>query len=663
MKQLNVFYRALLDYRKQTLKDRICTVQRNAIANSNLESDRIVLTRRICIINEDWVDAIEEGLPFIDKAIKKERQFIRSNGEVVPIEKVKQVSKDSVEHLARHSNLITRKVEGEDLLPDHLYTVEKLNDYAVYENRFLYMLLRYLQDFITLRYNKILELSNTYNGTMEMSKSVNLAKQNIRYDVKLSDVRRDDPYLREHNDAKEIIDRINLLLKSVLALLATPLMQIVSKAPMLKPPITKTNVLKMNNDFKQAMALYGFVTSYVGDGYTVETQVKEFNPFRDDIADEMSETVLLSSFLVYEHSLGLENFLKKAYEKEEQDKKEEEYQRFLEKLESIRLRLKKSEVTPEEYILMLENNIRQLEKRSENLQKTRQYLEKTQEQLEYANSQIAQLTKTIEDTCNLLEEERKARQEEVEFLKSTYEATIEELREDHTKEVEALNLAHEQEILNLNENHNQEILNLNENHNQEILSLNEEHNQNISRINEEHGAAIKALEDKHELEVSAIKTEAENARTQILSEYASYREELTERCNGLQKKIDEERANNADILKQNQALKDKYDLLQARFEALCIESGKRTGTDYSSKEAFAELEHMYELFTGLYKEQWKNTKSKIRKDLLKPEKMAQKAEKQMSKAETRQKKNSTLSSTDNSENVNNNDRKRGESEE
>ena len=55
-------------------------------------------------------------------------------------EKVKNVSKDSVAHLARHSNLITRYEEGEDIIPDRLYTVERLSDYAVYENRFLYML-------------------------------------------------------------------------------------------------------------------------------------------------------------------------------------------------------------------------------------------------------------------------------------------------------------------------------------------------------------------------------------------------------------------------------------------------------------------------------------------------------------------------------------------
>ena len=44
---------------------------------------------------------MEKGLVHIEKAIKEERQFIRSNGEVLPIEKIKHVSKESIEHLAK----------------------------------------------------------------------------------------------------------------------------------------------------------------------------------------------------------------------------------------------------------------------------------------------------------------------------------------------------------------------------------------------------------------------------------------------------------------------------------------------------------------------------------------------------------------------------------
>ena len=171
MNYLDTLYRALIDYRKNTLQSNDCKGHRTAIVAADPENDLIEVTRKNCTIEDDWIEAIEKGLEFIDKAIREERQFIRSNGEVIPIEKVKRVSKDSVEHLARHSNFFTRAPkEGEDMIPEHLYTVERLSDYAVYENRFLYMLLCYLRDFIGMRYEKIVEMTNTYNGKMEMRK-------------------------------------------------------------------------------------------------------------------------------------------------------------------------------------------------------------------------------------------------------------------------------------------------------------------------------------------------------------------------------------------------------------------------------------------------------------------------------------------------------------
>ena len=88
MNQLDVYYRALLNYRTLTTASNECGSLRSAIAEADTEQDKIVITRAFCTIDEDWVDAIEAGLVHIEKAIKEDRQFIRSNGEVVEIEKV-----------------------------------------------------------------------------------------------------------------------------------------------------------------------------------------------------------------------------------------------------------------------------------------------------------------------------------------------------------------------------------------------------------------------------------------------------------------------------------------------------------------------------------------------------------------------------------------------
>ena len=234
---LDIYYRALADLRRHTKEDRDCEARRKSISSADTANDRIEVIKTNCIIEEDWIEAIEKGLVHVGKAIGEERQFIRSNGEVIPIEKVKQVSKDSVEHLARHSNLLTRKPEeGRDIIPDQLYTVERLSDFAVYENRFLYMLLCFLRDFIAFRYEKIVELTNTYNGKLEMRKNVHQGGRTTVCELKLDEEIKNDAFLKEHNPAKDKIERIDLILKTVIAYLNTPLMEFVAKAPMLKPP-------------------------------------------------------------------------------------------------------------------------------------------------------------------------------------------------------------------------------------------------------------------------------------------------------------------------------------------------------------------------------------------------------------------------------------------
>ena len=106
----------------------------------------------------------------------------------------------------------------------------------------------------------------------------------------------------------------------------------VSKAPMLKPPVTRTNVLRMNKNFRQALALYEYITAYDKDGYEIIVDKKTLSPFVGIVADEIVESVEMSSFLTYEHGLGIREHFKRNYEREEARRKEEARQKFAEQL-------------------------------------------------------------------------------------------------------------------------------------------------------------------------------------------------------------------------------------------------------------------------------------------------------------------------------------------
>ena len=59
-----------------------------------------------CTVSTDWIDRIERAMPYLENAVHQNRQFILRQGETVPLERAKRVSRASVEHLARHSELI-----------------------------------------------------------------------------------------------------------------------------------------------------------------------------------------------------------------------------------------------------------------------------------------------------------------------------------------------------------------------------------------------------------------------------------------------------------------------------------------------------------------------------------------------------------------------------
>ena len=72
MKQLDVYYRALLEYREQTQQNRECISDLGAAAKANADLDKIVLTRKHCIIEVVAVVAVIAMAVIVAVIAKKE---------------------------------------------------------------------------------------------------------------------------------------------------------------------------------------------------------------------------------------------------------------------------------------------------------------------------------------------------------------------------------------------------------------------------------------------------------------------------------------------------------------------------------------------------------------------------------------------------------------
>ena len=568
MKRLDVYYRALRAYRGVTA-ERECGSFRRAVAASDTENDSLCVSRYICTVEEDWMDEIERGLVFVEKAIREERQFIHSNGEVVPIEKVKHVSRESVQHLARHSNLITKERVGEKMIPDRLYSVEKQNDYAVYENRFLYMLLCYLRDFITVRYDGILTLSHRYEGELQMKKSVPLPNRRLSFAVSLRDEREDDAYLREHNPARRAIERIDTMLGAVNNLISTPLMEIAGKAPRLKPPITKTNVLRMDNNFKGAVALYEYLAAYEGDGYTVRKSETELAPFREALADELAEACGILTFLTYAHGLSLNETLKNRLREREEREREEALLRSSRKLALVKKKLESGELGAEAYIAELEEHLRALENDNRGMQSMRRRVAELTAKEERARGELLALTEANESLRGRIKETELLAEREKEAVRAECEARIRTEISRKDGEMSALRGECEKRL----------------------------------RENEERFA----LEKKEVCDQLLAEREA----------LCAFEEKYAGDMRAAEKTISEKEERIREVVRERDGAMDRNLVCEARIKALRAVNGEKFDeTAFTEMEDFNELERELEAFVRFYDERWGIAKRAIRKKLL-----------------------------------------------
>ncbi|MDE5722381.1 MAG: DUF2357 domain-containing protein [Clostridia bacterium] len=568
MNEFETYYRALTEYKNRIKSNAVCARYSKTVAKANPADSKIEVVKSECIIEEDWIAAIEKGLVHIEKALAEERQFIRSEGEVKPIEKVKQISKESVEHLARHGNLLTKKPEsGADIIPDKLFTVERLTDYAVYENRFLYMLLCYLRDFVSYRYEKICELSFTYNGTLNIKKSVGSGDGNTEFEIKVTDVRRNDEYLKANSPVKEKTDRIDLILRTVLMFLSTPLMEAVAKSPKLKPPVTETNVLKMNKHFKGAKELYYFLCAYEKDGFTVERTVHALSPFSEDAAEDFAQAAALCAFLTYGYGNGLEGELRKSHEAQLAAERKEEREKLAARIKSLKRRINETGEGAEEYMLALERRISDLEADGAQLIEAQSEIKKLSADKDALHSEIEVLNAKISEQA-----------EEALTLNQARADEIAEINAAHSERIESINLSHVGEIENINRKHVAEIEKLNE---------------EIKRIT--YGLNAELSEKSNEL--SKAETQFEKARGEMQTQLDASAQEI-------------------------EKLKLESALTQGKLKAVLCERGLiEKEEDFTAEVKFDELERQYKAFKAFFKEEWRMAKKRIRREILKPEKM------------------------------------------
>lgn len=434
MDQQDLFYWAYTNYQKEFEGNRDDYLFKKGVNSKKYPKDEISKVEVVCEIDEDWILAIEKGLDYIAKAIKEDRQFIRNEGEVLPIEKIRRVGKDSIIDLSKHSNYITKVPEdGETVIPEKLMMTKRENDYSIYENRVVYTTLCYLKDFVATRLEKIKDAVNKYEGNFQLSRVIELGYRHVDVAFSLKDIRKNDPITLEHSSSGDKIKRLDMILNGVLVLLKTPLMQEVSKAPLVKRPIVKTNVLKMNTNFKETLNVFDYVCSYNKDGYEIKEVTKTIAPLNIDQQNSFTDLILLGAFMAYKENNNLNAELARNYQLEAKRRQAIKDDETLKRIQELMDKAQKSGKEIGEYLLALEEGYKILEGR----------LDDAKEELQ----------KTIEDFTNQIAEINEKHEQEIMQINADHQNELIELRAD-------LEAQFEEEKASIAEGYKQEIENM-----------------------------------------------------------------------------------------------------------------------------------------------------------------------------------------------------------
>lgn len=606
------YYRAFKEYRKVTQDSSACERENGAVAQADKSNDKLQSTKYSVTVCEDWIAAIEEGLSFVADALAEQRQFIRTEGEVVPIEKVKRVSKDSVEHLAKHSNLITHLPDGNSksgILPDKLYMAEKLSDYAVYENKFLYMMLCYLKDFIEYRLQKIDELRRTYVGELKIDKSVVSSKRTLKIEARVYDERKDNVYDSDSGELGKIVKRANDCRDLITSFLSTGLMSEVAKTPMLKPPVVKTNVLKQNYNFVKALECYDYISSYTGDGYTVEEIKESFAPFPENLAKEIAESLNLLTFLSYKTGNKAEGLLECRYLEEEERRSAEEKKKRELRLERLKMRAKESDLSLEEYALALEEKSRRIERDCEELASLKIRVAELNKKIDGVYAEIAALNAAADGLRQTIYE----REAEISRLNRKYADDIAAVKDEYEKKIVSITESHSAELQEAKAQFADNLAEVIQNYEDRLSEM----KQQVNDTNYNYQQTV-AETERRIAEMQRYVDDYDNRRQRLADEFAAKLKEAEKSCAeaiGLEHlKLEEERISHAETVDK---LTEEVALLRGELDGIRAKDGKLTpSVDYTSRERFIELEAEYEAFQSFFKQQWEFTKKEIRKTIL-----------------------------------------------
>ena len=235
-------------------------------------------------IDVSWVEAIENGLVHVDNVLRNPGRTIEDVEEIVPIERSRKITVESVKHLAQHTDFIQSidKRTGK-ITPSKILNVHKEESYMTYENKFVNTLIDRLYIFISTRYEKLAMVAHDEEVyTMGYDTSIDTGgggKLKLELKIETSDS-------LESTDASgfTIWQRVEKLKKVIEGYKGSDLCMKLGNT-YIRPPVMRTNAIMKNVELKACLALWQYIESYDKVGYEINVENTAVKPQNNYIED------------------------------------------------------------------------------------------------------------------------------------------------------------------------------------------------------------------------------------------------------------------------------------------------------------------------------------------------------------------------------------------
>ena len=449
------------------------------------------------VVDEAWLSVVEDGLDAIFKIVDKPRRFIKSSEEVVPVALAKKITADSVRHLSQNTQFIGTNAAGE-IQPTHILNVTTEESYDLYENRFVYHLIRRLFAFVDKRTDVIFwSTGDETTNVMKMETKVDDAYEQISYKIEMS-IKNKQSLVESDADNMDVFKRIDRVRRLSKVIRTSAFCEIMDGCAKVTSPIQRTNLMMKDPDYRTCYKLWQFIESYDEVGYSIEEQ---------DSALEMDEEYMLQMYMnmignytVFKSLIESDprqmseianvtrepvkpKFVKEIKEEivDNRDIPDVEVRKvFVEEVTEAQLEAEAKLEEETARCAELENSVNQLEYSLSDMQ---WQMESLSEQLNSMNDIQSQNEETINNLSAELEEEQKAHKvtyNEYEQYKSDSEAKLEALNTEHEETVAALRNENETAIAALENEKEEAITSLKNDYESQIADISEDARKRIN---------------------------------------------------------------------------------------------------------------------------------------------------------------------------------------